>query len=247
MKSRDEEPGAQSQTTETTGRISPTPTANNPFAQAIFDARDILLPKGSGKGGQRRRTDLRNILFTITTQGEWEPQGTKNKNGLWWTKDRLATTLGIGRDQLRDHLQWLSSVGVITERRRLNASSILSTRHDVLHEITQRQRDDRAGYLMQMEEALNAGQLSENEIVPEFDPEDLEELYFKPQEATSEALSEAPPEALSEALPETHSEPLAEARAEAPAEALAEPAVDALDSPIVSSHPFGEDGLDPIF
>ena len=100
---------------------------------------------------------------------------------------------------------------------------------------------------MQMEEALNAGQLSENEIVPEFDPEDLEDLYFKPQEVTSEALPEAPPEALSEALPETHSEPLAEARAEAPAEALAEPAVDALDSSIVSNHPFGEDGLDPIF
>jgi hypothetical protein len=55
------------------------------------------------------------------------------------------------------------------------------------------------------------------------------------------------PEALSEALPEIHSEPLAEARAEAPAEALAEPAVDALDSSIVSNHPFGEDGLDPIF
>ena len=89
----------------------------------------------------------------------------------------------------------------------------------VLREITQRQHDDRESYRAQNERLLNANLVDENEKFPEFDPEDLEALYFPPQEVTSEALpealEEAQTEALSEALPEAHSEAIPDAWAEA--------------------------------
>ena len=89
----------------------------------------------------------------------------------------------------------------------------------VLREITQRQHDDRQSYRAQNERLLNANLVDENEKFPEFDPEDLEALYFPPQEVTSEALpealEEAQTEALSEALPEAHSEAIPDAWAEA--------------------------------
>ena len=87
----------------------------------------------------------------------------------------------------------------------------------VLREITQRQHDDRESYRAQNERLLNANLVDEK--FPEFDPEDLEALYFPPQEVTSEALpealEEAHTEALSEALPEAHSEAIPDAWAEA--------------------------------
>ena len=96
----------------------------------------------------------------------------------------------------------------------------------VLRDITQRQHDDRESYRAQNERLLNANQVDEDEKFPEFDPEDLEALYFPPQEVTSEALPEAHTEALSEALPEAHSEaipdPWAVAQTEAHAEATGE-------------------------
>ena len=105
--------------------MSNSKAANNQFAQAIFDCRDILLPKGSGKGGQRRRSDLRNILFTIATQGEYSEVHGKSKNGLWWTQPRLETHTGIGRGQLRSHIEWLVSVGLVRRQRRMNSSTII--------------------------------------------------------------------------------------------------------------------------
>ena len=96
----------------------------------------------------------------------------------------------------------------------------------VLRDITQRQHDDRESYRAQNERLLNANQVDEDEKFPEFDPEDLEALYFPPQEVTSEALpealEEAQTEALSEALPEAHSEAPWEAWAAAQTEAHAE-------------------------
>ena len=94
----------------------------------------------------------------------------------------------------------------------------------VLRDITQRQHDDRESYRAQNERLLNANLVDEDEKFPEFDPEDLEALYFPPQEVTSEALPEAQAEALSEALPEAHSEAPSGAWAEAQTEAHAEAA-----------------------
>ena len=191
-------------------------TANKAFAQSIFDCRDILLPKGIGKGGQRRRSDLRNILFTIATQGDVEDKST---NGLWWTQAKLEIHSGIGRDQLRSHIDWLVSVGLVHRQRRMNSSNRLWVDQKVLRAITQRQYDDRQSYRVQNERLLNANLVDENEKFPEFDPEDLELIYFPTQEVTSEALTEAQTEALSEALPETQYEALTEPWAEALAEA----------------------------
>jgi len=71
--------------------------------------------------------------------------------------------------------------------------------------------------------AVSAGEISEDESVPEWDPEDLELIYFPAQEVISEAPTEAlevaQTEALSEALPETQYEALTEPWAEALAEA----------------------------
>ena len=200
--------------------------ANNPFAQALFDCRDILLPQPDGKGGQRRRSDLRNILFTIATQGEYSQVHGKSKNGLWWTQEHLVTHTGIGRDQLRNHIDWLVSIGIVERQRRMNSSTILWINFETLHQITERQRDDRESYRARNERLLNANLVDEDEKFPEFDPEDLEALYFPPQEVTSEALPEAQAEALSEALPEAHSEaipdPWAVAQTEAHVEATGE-------------------------
>jgi hypothetical protein len=200
--------------------------ANNPFSQALFDCREILLPQPDGKGGQRRRSDLRNILFTIATQGEYSQVHGKSKNGLWWTQANLATHSGIGRDQLRSHIEWLVSVGLVRRHRRMNSSTMLWVDQKVLRDITQRQHDDRESYRAQNERLLNANLVDEDEKFPEFDPEDLEALYFPAQEVTSEALPEALPEAqaeaLSEALPEAHSEAPWEAWAVAQTEAHAE-------------------------
>ncbi len=198
-------------------------TANNPFAQSSFDCRDILLPKGIGKGGQRRRSDLRNIMFTIATQGEYSQVGREINNGLWWTQAKLETHSGIGRDQLRSHIDWLVSVGLVHRQRRMNSSTILWVDRNVLRDITQRQHDDRQSYHAQMDRLLNANIVDENEKFSEFDPEDLESIYFPTQEVISEAPTEAlevaQTEALSEALPETQYEALTEPWAEALAEA----------------------------
>ena len=198
-------------------------TANNPYAQSSFDCRDILLPKGNGKGSQRRRSDLRNVLFTIATQGEYSPVDGKSKNGLWWTQEKFETHTGIGRDQLRRHIDWLEAVGLVRKRRRLNSSTIHWVDQKVLHDIAQRQQDDRESYRALKERQLNAGDIREDERIPEWDPEDLELIYFPTQEviseAPTEALEEAQTEALSEALPETQYEALTEPWAEALAEA----------------------------
>lgn len=198
-------------------------TANNPFAQSSFDCRDILLPRGIGKGGQRRRSDLRNILFTIATQGEYSQVGRETNNGLWWTQAKLETHSGIGRDQLRSHIDWLVSVGLVHRRKRMNSPTILWVDRKVLRGITQRQHDDRQSYRALKERQLDAGEIREDERIPEWDPEDLELIYFPTQEVTSEApteaLEEAQTEALSEALPETQNEASTEPWAEALAEA----------------------------
>ena len=188
--------------------------ANNPFAQAIFDCRDILLPKGKGKGGQRRRTDLRNILFTLATQGDPNDHA---DNGLWWSLPRISNATGIGVKQLRGHLKWLESVGLIHQKPRLNSSSVRWLDRARLRAITQRQLDDRDGYLHKTTEAL----VEEHQTVPEFEPDDLEEVYFTPEHVqgiSSEARSEALPEPRSEA----RAEALAEARAETQSEAESE-------------------------
>jgi len=199
---------------------------NNPFAQAIYDCRDVLLPSGKGKSGQRRRTNLRNILFTIATQGSWEPAGPKAKNGLWWTQPRLSATLGIGKDQLKRDLDWLVDVGLVGRKQQLNRSSILWVRQTALRKIVQRQLDDRSSYFSFKEQELNAGVINEKTMVAEFDPEDLEEIYFTAKEVISEALPEAlceeQSEALAEALPESHAEEQTEEQLEAQAGALAE-------------------------
>lgn len=202
--------------------MSNSDTKNKIFAQTIFDCRDILLPKGSGKGGQRRRSDLRNILFTIATQGEYSEVHGKSQNGLWWTQPRLETHTGTGRRQLRSHIEWLVSVGLVRRQRRMNSTTILWVDPKILREITQRQYDDRKAYRAQKERLLNEDRVDENEKFPEFDPDDLELVYFPSQEVNSEAPPEAPAEALSEALPETHSEAQWGAWAEAQTEAHAE-------------------------
>ena len=184
--------------------------ANNPFAQAIFDCRDILLPKGKGKGGQRRRTDLRNILFTLATQGDPNDHA---DNGLWWSLPRISNATGIGVKQLRGHLKWLESVGLIHQKPRLNSSSVRWINRARLRAITQRQLDDRDGYLHKATEAL----VDEHQTVPEFEPDDLEEVYFTPEDAqefTSEALPEARSEARAEALAEARAETQSEAESE---------------------------------
>lgn len=201
-------------------------SASNPFAQSLFDCRDLLLPKSGGRSGQRRRTDLRNILFTVATQGEYSQVNGKSNNGLWWTQSKLETHTGIGRDQLRRHIEWLSSVGLIRRQRRMNSSTILWIDYKVLRNISTRQQDDRESYRAQKERQLNAGEISEDQTIPEWDPEDLELIYFLAQEVTSEApteaLEEAHTEALTEALPEAHSEAPWEAWAVAQTEAHAE-------------------------
>jgi len=202
--------------------MSNSKAANNRFAQSIFDCRDILLPKGSGKGGQRRRSDLRNILFTIATQGEYAETESNFRNGLWWTQACLEANAGIGRDQLRAHIDWLDSVGLVPKKKRMNATTILWVNQEKLREITQRQLDDRQSYRALKESELNSGLISEHENIPEFDPEDLELLYFPLQEVNSEAPPEALPETHYEALPEAWAEALPEAWAEAQAEAHTE-------------------------
>ena len=96
----------------------------------------------------------------------------------------------------------------------MNSSNRLWVDQKVLRAITQRQYDDRQSYRVQNERLLNANLVDENEKFPEFDPEDLELIYFPTQEVTSEALTEAleeaQTEALSEALPETQYEALTE-------------------------------------
>jgi len=197
-------------------------TANNPYVQSSFDCRDILLPKGNGKGRQRRRSDLRNVLFTIATQGEYSPVDGKSKNGLWWTQEKFETHTGIGRDQLRRHIDWLEAVGLVRKRRRLNSSTIHWVDQKVLHDIAQRQQDDRESYRALKERQLNAGDIREDERIPEWDPEDLELIYFPPQEVTSEALTEALAEAHTEALTEALPVALTKAHVEAQAAATAE-------------------------
>jgi len=201
-------------------------TANNPFAQVIFDCREILLPKGSGKGGQRRRSDLRNILFTIATEGEHSYVEGKSKNGLWWTMSHLQTHTGIGRTPLRNHLEWLIGVGLVRRIRRMNSSPILWVNSKVLRDITSRQQADRATYKASVVADIDGGLIDEDEKMPELDPADLESRYFPIQEVISEALPEAPyeeqTEARYEALPETHTEELTEEQMEALAEAEAD-------------------------
>ena len=205
---------------------SKTQEANNPFAQALFDARDILLPKGGGKAGQRRRVDRKAILMLLATQGDPRDKAT---NGLLWTAERLSTCLGIGRDQLRAHLDWLVSVGLVHRRYRMNTSPVLWVDRDVLRDIVQRQKDDRDGYKILIEQQLNSGDLDAETKFDEWDPDDLEALYFTPSETKKEVTSEA----RSEALPETHlearAEALAEARVEAQAEAMPETQADVHD------------------
>jgi hypothetical protein len=202
--------------------------AINPFAQALFDCRDILFPQDSGKGGQRRRSDLRNILFTIVTQGGYSPADGKSKNGLWWMQAKLETHTGIGRDQLRSHIDWLVSVGLVRRQRRMNSSTIHWVDQKVLHDIAQRQQDDRESYRAQKERQLNAGDISEDERIPEWDPKDLELIYFPPQEVISEAPTEARKEAQTEALTEALPVAQSVAHLEAQPEALAEAQTEAI-------------------
>ncbi len=175
--------------------------ANNPFAQAVFDARDILLPKGKGKGGQRRRVNARAILFTIVTQGEWSETPVGRKNGLWWRTYRIALCNGIGQHQAEKAINWLVSVGLIHRKRQFNGPNILWVDHSRLREIVQRQTDDRIGYQEMILSQQENGLIPENKEVPEFDPDDLEEIYFTQEDP-------------SEALPEPHSEPLSESHTE---------------------------------
>jgi len=192
-------------------------SAPKPYAQALFDARDILLPTGSGKNGQRRRVDCKAIVMLLATQGD--PKD-KKTNGLMWTAERIQVTLGIGRDQLRSHVDWLVDVGLVHRKRRMNSSNVLWVDRDVLRDIVQRQTDDRAGWKTIIEQQLNDGTLDEDTKVPEWEPEDLEDIYFTPVETEKEVISEA--------LSEAHSEGLAEAIAEASTEALTEPRAEAL-------------------
>jgi hypothetical protein len=166
-------------------------SANNRFAQAIFDARDILLPKGAGKGGQRRRVNSRALLFTIVTQGEWSDTPSGRKNGLWWTTERIALTNGIGLHQTQDLIEWFVSVGLIKRKRQFNGPNILWVDFDRLREIVQRQSDDRTGHQEQVIQQREAGLIKDNQKAPEFDPDDLEEIYFM-NRYISEALDEAP-------------------------------------------------------
>ena len=193
--------------------------ANKPFAQALFDARDILLPKGDGKTGQRRRVDRKAIMMLLATQGD--PKD-KETNGLIWTAEHLSTCLGIGRDQLRAHLDWLVSVGLVHRRYRMNTSSVLWVDRDILRDIVQRQSDDRHGYKLIIEQQLNNGTLDADTKFDEWDPDDLEDLYFTPSETTKEVISEARSEALPEPRSEARAEALAEARAESQSEAESE-------------------------
>ena len=180
--------------------------ANKAYIQAIFDARDILLPTGHGKGGQRRRSDLRNIVLTLATQGDPRDD---SRNGLWWDLDRISTITGIGKNQLLKHLRWLESVGLMKKRHRMNTSTVRWIDRDRLRGITQRQEDDRQGYLKLQEAALT----DEHQRIQPFDPPDLEDVYFT-TETSKECTSEALPEAPKEAQSEQHSEEQPEARTE---------------------------------
>ena len=113
-------------------------------------------------------------------------------------------------ESCRGHLTWLESVGLIHQKPRLNSSSVRWLDKARLRAITQRQLDDRDGYLHKATEAL----VEEHQTVPEFEPDDLEEVYFTP-----EHVQEISSEARSEALPEPRSEARAEARAETQSEA----------------------------
>tara|TARA_B100001093_G_C26378540_1_gene821838 strand:- start:277 stop:708 length:432 start_codon:yes stop_codon:yes gene_type:complete len=101
----------------------------------------------------------------------------------------------------------------------MNSSNVLWVDRDALRDITQRQMDDRAGFKTIIEQQLNDGTLDEDTKVPEWEPEDLEDIYFTPVQTEKEVISEALPEAPAEALAEA----LAEAIAEASSEALTEP------------------------
>lgn len=173
--------------------------ANNPFAQGVFDCRDVLLPKGKGKDGQRRRSNLRAILFTIATQGEWSNSEHGRKNGLWWPTARIASRNGIGIHQTEVLLHWLVNVGLVHRKRQFNRPSILWVDFDRLREICQRQQDDREAYQELVIQQRESSQFRDVERVPEYDPEDLEQIYFG-NELPSEALTEAPSEPLPEAV-----------------------------------------------
>ena len=100
----------------------------------------------------------------------------------------------------------------------MNTSSVLWVDRDILRDIVQRQSDDRDGYKLIIEQQLNNGTLDADTKFDEWDPDDLEDLYFTPSEMTKEVTSEAH----SEALPEARAEALAEARAESQSEAESE-------------------------
>ena len=120
---------------------------------------------------------------------------------MWWDLDRISAITGIGKNQLLKHLRWLESVGLMKKRHRMNTSTIRWIDRDRLRGITQRQEDDRQGYLKQQEAALT----DEHQRIQPFDPPDIEDIYFTtetPKECTSEALSEAPQEAQTEQHPE---------------------------------------------
>lgn len=77
-------------------------------------------------------------------------------------------------------------------------TSILWVDFQRLREIVQRQQDDRIGYQLQVVSQRDAGLIKDSDKVPEFDPPDLEALYFT-KESPSEAQPEAPTEAIKEA------------------------------------------------
>ncbi len=87
----------------------------------------------------------------------------------------------------------------------MNNSTILWVDQKVLREITQRQHDARESYRALKERQLNSGLINENEKIPEFDPDNLESIYFPLQEVNSEALPESWAEAQAEAPPEAQS------------------------------------------
>ena len=96
----------------------------------------------------------------------------------------------------------------------MNTSSVLWVDRDILRDIVQRQSDDRHGYKLIIEQQLNNGTLDADTKFDEWDPDDLEDLYFTPSEMTKEVTSEARAEALAEARAETQSEAESEAQPE---------------------------------
>ena len=99
----------------------------------------------------------------------------------------------------------------------MNKTTIGWVLRDPLRQVTQRQSDDRLGYIAKEESLLT----DERQSIPPFDPEDLEEVYFF-SETTQEVNSEAPTEALPEAPFEARAEAQAEARSESHPVALPE-------------------------